>query len=659
MQLRQLTVENLGPFVGTHRLDLAVSSQAPVVLVHGENMRGKTSLFSAIKWCLYGEIRGRHNRPIGPLSLLSYDARDEGDYHFAVTLEFEHEGAEYWLDRRAQASDRPLASADFQQVVTLRRNGLVQHPGDVSRIVAEILHPQISRFFLFDGEMLNQYEVLLSDPSRESDTVRISIEQILGLPSLQLIAEDLTHLRRDSERRQLRAIQVERQNAGLIASAQQIADEVEALNRDTEHLESVHETAERERVALAERLERYGEIQADLRELERLESEVLSLQQAQAEHRERVRRIVQDAWWLPLTPSLKGRLDEIVARQDAAALQLQAVESLRSTVASIQKSLAQEVCAVCGQELESGARSRLTEALQEADQQLLSLSNDVGDLGSHIAARRAIEPFTAETPMLTLRDAERSYRRAGIELRRAKREADDVRERLRGHDRQEISATETQYEQCVRQIASIDQLLEDNRKKGQQLEREAARLQQEIARLPGADRKLSVEVTLYGALERLFLAAIDAFRGRLRDEVEEQASDIFRRLTTESDYAGLKINERYGLTIVDSQDRPISERSAGAEQIVALSLIGGLNRSAVREAPVIMDTPFGRLDVGHRENILRFVPSLGRQVVLFVQSGELDRRRDLAHIEGSLAAEYRLARDGSPTRSRIERVAED
>jgi DNA sulfur modification protein DndD len=659
VQLRQLTVENLGPFAGTHRLDLAVSAQAPVVLVHGENMRGKTSLFNAIKWCLYGEIRGRHNRPIGPLALLSYDARDEGDYHFAATLEFEHEGAEYWLERRAQANDRPLAGADFQQVVTLRRNGLVQHPGDVQRMVAEILHPQISRFFLFDGEMLNQYEVLLGDPSRESDTVRSSIEQILGLPSLQLMAEDLTHLRRDSERRQLRAIQVERQNAGLIASAQQIADEVEALNRDIEHLETVHETAERERVALAERLERYGEIQADLRELERLESEVLSLQDDQAEHREGVRRIIQDAWWLPLTPSLKVRLEGIVAQQDAAAAQMQAVEGLRATVGSLEQSLAQEACALCGHQLESAARTRMTEALQESHQQLQSQSTELGDLGSHIAARKAIEPFTAESPLLTLRDAERSYRRAGIELRRARREADEVRERLRGHDRQEISATETQYEQCVRQIASIDQLLDDNRKKGQQLEREAARLQQEIARLPGADRKLSVEVAQYGALERLFLAAIDAFRGRLRDEVEEQASEIFQRLTTEPDYAGLRINERYGLTIVDSQNRPISERSAGAEQIVALSLIGGLNRSAVREAPVIMDTPFGRLDIGHRENILRFVPSLGRQVVLFVQSGELDRRRDLAHLEGSLAAEYRLARDGSPTRSRIERVGED
>jgi hypothetical protein len=39
--------------------------------------------------------------------------------------------------------------------------------------------------------------------------------------------------------------------------------------------------------------------------------------------------------------------------------------------------------------------------------------------------------------------------------------------------------------------------------------------------------------------------------------------------------------------------------SAGSEQIVALSLIGALNRCATREGPVVMDTPFGRLDRRH------------------------------------------------------------
>src|SRR5205085_9245172 len=126
----------------------------------------------------------------------------------------------------------------------------------------------------------------------------------------------------------------------------------------------------------------------------------------------------------------------------------------------------------------------------------------------------------------------------------------------------------------------------------------------------------------------------------LRAEVETQASDIFRRLTTDARYQGLRINENYGLTIVGENGRQVSVRSAGAEQVVALSLIGALNRLAIKKGPVIMDTPFGRLDVKHRANILRFVPTLAEQVVLLVHGGEVNRERDLAEVAERIDEEY-------------------
>jgi DNA sulfur modification protein DndD len=89
--------------------------------------------------------------------------------------------------------------------------------------------------------------------------------------------------------------------------------------------------------------------------------------------------------------------------------------------------------------------------------------------------------------------------------------------------------------------------------------------------------------------------------------------------------------------------------------VVALSLIGALNRLAAKRGPVIMDTPFGRLDRSHRENIMRFVPTLADQVALLVHSGEIDPSRDLATVEGKITAEYEIAHVES-TKSEI-RVA--
>jgi len=130
-------------------------------------------------------------------------------------------------------------------------------------------------------------------------------------------------------------------------------------------------------------------------------------------------------------------------------------------------------------------------------------------------------------------------------------------------------------------------------------------------------------------------------------------------LSNEQDYERLRITPQYGLVLTNKEGRTIHQRSAGSEQVLALSLIGALNRCATREAPVIMDTPFGRLDVGHRANILKFAPSFGRQVLLLVQSGEFDRSRDMEYLAGKVSREYRITRAGASDRSTIEPVRED
>jgi DNA sulfur modification protein DndD len=185
---------------------------------------------------------------------------------------------------------------------------------------------------------------------------------------------------------------------------------------------------------------------------------------------------------------------------------------------------------------------------------------------------------------------------------------------------------------------------------------EYERVQRQIARLPDADPRTTLESEVYPALTKVFDEGVGAFRTWLRSEVERESSEVFLKLTTEEDYTGLKINDQYGLRIVAKGDRVIPERSAGAEQVVALSLIAGLNRCTGKDAPVVMDTPFGRLDTEHGKNILDFLPTLAAQVVLLVQPRELDRERDLPHLAGKVSHEYQIVRDGSPTRSRIEEL---
>jgi len=55
---------------------------------------------------------------------------------------------------------------------------------------------QVSRFFLFDGELLQQYEELLRNDSEMGRQIKESVERILGVPVLTNARTDLADLGR-------------------------------------------------------------------------------------------------------------------------------------------------------------------------------------------------------------------------------------------------------------------------------------------------------------------------------------------------------------------------------------------------------------------------------------------------------------------------------
>ncbi len=139
--------------------------------------------------------------------------------------------------------------------------------------------------------------------------------------------------------------------------------------------------------------------------------------------------------------------------------------------------------------------------------------------------------------------------------------------------------------------------------------------------------------------------------------MQDYATQAFMRLTTETSYSGLQINQSYGLSILDHEGRVLKERSAGAEQIVALALIDGLNKTSNKKAPIIMDTPLGRLDPKHRKNVLQYLPDMSEQVVLLVHEGEIHSKRDTQEFAHRIGARYEIKRI-SATQSRIVKVIE-
>jgi DNA sulfur modification protein DndD len=656
MILRKLILENFGPYNGRQEIDLTVTKEAPVILIHGENERGKTTFANALRWCLYKRAFEADGSRIATYQLINWEALDLKDYHMTVTLEFEHASHVYVVERHVQSVLRPTSDSDLQWRETLRKDGHFQQAASVDRVVRDILHPQISNFFFFDGEMLNHYRVLLGDPNRNAILVRQSIEQILGLPAIQEAARNLETLRKAAENRQLQEARAKKANEKMVADAQQKQDLVDSIERDITHQREIQDKLEAERESLREKRDRFSELQVDLKRMDDLERDQVRIGEDTKLERDAIKALLREAWWIPLEPLIEKERTEAQNRATLAGAAAKEAEGLRHEISLMMNAVAKGTCSLCDHSLSALEVGGLKARLEDAQGKLAGIPANAVDLALPIERMTRLQPF-AQRSARTLLERETRIRKLAIERKRRDTELTEIKERVKGDYRAEIAEVETDYDKCIAHLAAVNEELTDAAVKLRDASGALQRLQLQIRALPEANKKLAAEAALYGALKVIFENAIGTYRERLRQRVQEEATAIHQQLTTETGYAGLSINDQYGLTIINTEGREIKRPSAGSSQIVALSLIGALSKSATREGPVVMDTPFGRLDRGHRHNILKFAPHFAPQVILLVQSGELERERDLGDITPFVAREYRIIRDGASDRSLIKPIA--
>src|SRR5450756_866767 len=184
LTLRRLEVEGFGPYAD--RAVLEFPDGPGVTVVYGDNMRGKTSLMNAIRYAFFGEVHGRGERAREVLSACNRDLTAEGRYGFTVGLSLRHAGQDYDLMREVTAKVAvPQSDEDFTRNVSLRRGGVVLGPADRMALLRAMLPKAVARFFLFDGELLAQYEELLISESETGRAISEAIEHILGVPVLR------------------------------------------------------------------------------------------------------------------------------------------------------------------------------------------------------------------------------------------------------------------------------------------------------------------------------------------------------------------------------------------------------------------------------------------------------------------------------------------
>ena len=249
------------------------------------------------------------------------------------------------------------------------------------------------------------------------------------------------------------------------------------------------------------------------------------------------------------------------------------------------------------------------------------------------------------------------------ELKELYEKKDELDQKLGNHSMENVRKLQNklvEYSQDYGKISEKVKLLEEELKN---LKKEIEVLQKEIQIEEKKEKELSdLKKKKYLAEEVLRQLDIvyEKLSKGLKVEIEKATTEIFRRLIRKKDFfKEIKFSEDYILKLVDTfgDSEAKAELSAGERQVLSLSFILALAKVSKKEAPIVMDTPFGRLDPEHRENILREIPYLARQVVLFVTPSEMtDDLRKL--IDNRIGKEYELFFDEEEKYTKIISIGE-
>lgn len=646
MRLISLEIKNFMPYKGSLKLEFPNDPKLNVMIVFGNNERGKTSLLNAIRWAIYGNAKGRHLKEIPLHELLNKEASFENDWTLEANIKFEADGHNYDLRRTATKRELiniPKCPEDFDVKIGLTKDNDPIPEGFIEAEINRLIPEQVSRFFLFDGELLQEYETLLIEGDEQGERIKESIEQVLGVPTLINGRDVIGSLLKDSKRLQSKDLATIK---GLENQAKQQEDyqiKQEIYEADLKNLLKKRNEIKTSRIQLEDDLEKVNAIYKSSIKLDDYRQRQKDRANQKNNIKEERLQLLKDAWLDLIQPRLLTKKDLLLKE----LTQLNEQEINRSKIISriddLHCLITSKECPICGQSLDEKNKNKKEIELNELNSKLKSTLVNQGYLNTINENIQEVKSLIKQSVSSKIFDLNKNLNRLEVELTSIENKIIEYENEIKGYDTVEISQKRKRCDGLLKEEGKIEKDIEIQQGKILEIKNQLKILAQVIlGRHAAHSFESSQKVEIYSKLEQIFEQSIEHLRDNLRSKIEAYASEAFKQLTNQKTYKGLEINKNYGLNIIDDRGSHVTIRSAGAEQIVALSLINGLARIGRLAGPVVMDTPFGQLDLKHRGNILRYLPTTTGQLVLLVHDGEIRRDTDLDPIADRIGSAYEI-----------------
>jgi DNA sulfur modification protein DndD len=622
--ISSIIVTNYRQYQGTQTLDFSFDKEKNVAVILGKNGAGKSNLLNALTWCFYGvevhkdqKTQEANGMPIVNTSELTALTPNQNTYA-EVLVNIETDIGPWTIKRRIEGGKTALGKIYFDppKLTVIHPVGgqdKIAEGDETQKLINNLLPEALRNFFFIDGEQLREF-FRFSSPKE----IATAIDKVSQLELMVKAAENLTMYEKTLRKNvkastpQLQAVQQQ------IQMLQEKTEEKKALIQKTEDDISKYNL---ELDQVAESLRKHNEASVAA-----LQSERDSLEKDKKFFSAQIRNseAKRNSYLVDIAPFIFLK-DEIETAYQLIQYKVDKGELPPRIKENFVRELIERGRCICGNDLTGGAKQEL-----EAYSKKLALS-ELSDIG--IVGKTTIEDILPDIEEFPERINEYNEQIDGFrdQYDQKMRRLELISEELKGHNIDEIRRNEERRDQLTRTIASKSQLLlmykTDINSLNNTLEQKLDQEKKELSK----DKKNALLKTKLQLVQDALKTLGDTehiVKSKVRNQVEKSTKENFLALIRKKKaFKNIMIDDDYSVKVLQSHGyNVINDLSAGEYMILGLSFMSALMTISGFHAPVIIDTPLGKIDDEHREYITTELPKFlsSTQLILLVTPTEYD-----------------------------------
>lgn len=655
--ISSISISNYRQYYGTQVLEFKNDKTKNVSLILGKNGAGKSNLLNAITWCLYGiEIHKSQDKydssgmPLINTSALKVLKKDQ-QVRAEVKIHLATDNGQWIIQRTLDGGKSALGDLYFDEASKLT----VIHPlygqdkmdkGDETQILINNLLPEaLKNFFFIDGEQLREF-FKVSTPENIAKAIDIvsqlelvykaanHLSKVEGnlrksvkntTPQLERVLRNIELAQKSSDERKDTIKQIERQKEKDHEEITRVKDYLKT------HSSTVIATLESERQSL----------ETDIRKLN---------EQIGRKEYQRNSYLVEIAPFIYLKKEIEQTYKIIEEKVEKGELPPRIKETF------IRELLEKGHC-ICGNELVGHARKTLEDyskklTLSELSEISIVGKTTINDIFSSIAE------FPEKIDSLNEEIFEFKN-----QLEKKERRIEHISDEIKEYNIAEIRRYEERRDELSRLIAKNEQLLLLQNSDLITLDATLKELKAEEERELSKDKKnnsLKEKLKIVQSSLKVLADTETIIKTKIRKQVEISLNENFKILIRKKTaFKSITIDENYDVKVhhIDGYN-VINDLSAGEYLILGLSFMSALMTISGFQAPVIIDTPLGKIDDEHRQYITTELPKFltGTQLILLVTPTEYDNNVK-ANLNQYLLKDnfYRITENKEQTESTVGR----